>query len=149
MKIKKKQTDQTEADLTPMIDMVFQLIAFFMLVITFNDDEQHEKIVLPKSETVRPTEKTDEVPLVIHLTKEGRAIFRGHEVEVDDMENKLRNYINVKGEETRRLPVIIRGHRHAETGKVQDLIKICQGQGLEKFALRAKAKVRNQGSTGG
>ena len=39
--------------------------------------------------------------------------------------------------------VIIRAHKEAQTGKVQDLIKICQENGFEKFALRAKEDVGN------
>ena len=45
MRIKPKHdTSIVEGDLTPMIDMTFQLIAFFMLVINFSDVEQDQRV---------------------------------------------------------------------------------------------------------
>ena len=37
-----------------MIDMTFQLIAFFMLVINFSDVEQDQRVQLPASELAKP-----------------------------------------------------------------------------------------------
>ncbi|MCH5376334.1 MAG: hypothetical protein JJ992_20380 [Planctomycetes bacterium] len=37
----------------------------------------------------------------------------------------------------------MRGHKDARTGKVQELIKECQQNNFEKFALRAKEDVGN------
>ena len=34
--------------------------------------------------------------------------------------------------------IIIRAHRQAKAGVVQELIRTCQGVGFEKFVLRAK-----------
>ena len=39
MKIKGRGADMVELDYTPMIDMTFQLIAFFMILINFSDAE--------------------------------------------------------------------------------------------------------------
>ena len=38
---RKKSADPLEADMTPMIDMVFQLIAFFMVVVNFTEVDQN------------------------------------------------------------------------------------------------------------
>jgi biopolymer transport protein ExbD len=38
--------------------------------------------------------------------------------------------------------VIIRSHRTAPGGRVQDLINRCQELGFEKFALRVKEEIR-------
>ena len=44
-----KRTKQygVEGDMTPMIDMTFQLIAFFMVLINFTQTEQNERIRAP------------------------------------------------------------------------------------------------------
>ena len=39
--------------------------------------------------------------------------------------------------------VIIRADRNAQTGRVQELIQVCQENDFEKFALRAKEDVGN------
>ena len=47
MRFRRKSTQILEGDLTPMIDMTFQLIAFFMLIINFSEVEKSEEINLP------------------------------------------------------------------------------------------------------
>jgi len=147
MKIKaRRKAASAEGDLTPMIDMTFQLIAFFMILINFNDQEQHERVVLPKSEIVKPPEEPPDKPMVMHLMKDGKVNFRGQEVEVPEMEGVLRRYKGIfQGVES---TIIIRAHEEAETGKVQELISVCQGQGFEKFALRAKQDERKKEDSG-
>ena len=43
MKIKSLQQTVMEFDMTPMIDMTFQLIAFFMVLINFDASDQDER----------------------------------------------------------------------------------------------------------
>ncbi len=40
----KFETKVAEPDLTPMIDMTFQLIAFFMVLMNFSASEQNDKV---------------------------------------------------------------------------------------------------------
>ena len=51
---RKKKTGLLEADLTPMIDVTFQLIAFFMLIINFSEVDRSEEIMLPAHQLARP-----------------------------------------------------------------------------------------------
>ena len=44
MKINAKGPDFVELDYTPMIDMTFQLIAFFMILINFSDAEVDDRV---------------------------------------------------------------------------------------------------------
>ena len=46
--------ESAESDMTPMIDMAFQLIAFFMVLINFSEADQNERIHLPSSELAKP-----------------------------------------------------------------------------------------------
>lgn len=137
MRIHRKHEDSAEADLTPMIDMTFLLIAFFVMLINFNDSEQNQKIHLPKSEVAKPPEEPLDKVLVVHMTEEGKAIYRGFEVEVAGMKKHLIQYKQVH-KDALEATVIIRGDENTKTGKVQELIKVCQDQQFEKFALRAR-----------
>ena len=47
---KMKMDISAEGDMTPMIDMTFQLIAFFMVLINFAEDNNNQTIKLPASE---------------------------------------------------------------------------------------------------
>jgi biopolymer transport protein ExbD len=54
MKIKSSEPAQVEINMTPMIDIVFQLIAFFMVVINFEQTQADERVKLPRDELARP-----------------------------------------------------------------------------------------------
>ena len=54
MRIERQTVPAAEADLTPMIDMTFQLIAFFMVLVNFSETEADARVVLPESELAKP-----------------------------------------------------------------------------------------------
>ena len=62
MRVRRRGEGIQEGDLTPMIDMTFQLIAFFMVLINFNQSEQNEKIQLPESTLAKPPDAPLETP---------------------------------------------------------------------------------------
>ena len=55
--------------MTPMIDVTFQLVIFFMLTLNFSQDEQNELIRLPSSELAKPADAKAEIPLTIQISK--------------------------------------------------------------------------------
>jgi biopolymer transport protein ExbD len=145
MRIQKKQSQGIfEADITPMIDMTFQLIAFFMVLINFSQTEQNQLIQLPLSELAKPPRTPLDFPITLHLTKSGSVFAGGMEMSVDGIrpyltqEYRARLDSGMAGED---IPVIIRAHKDAETGQVQRLISRCQDAGLQNFKLRAKEEV--------
>jgi biopolymer transport protein ExbD len=145
MRINKGSSKIQEGDLTPMIDMVFQLIAFFMVLVNFNQNEQNERIQLPESVLAKPPDHPLEFPITLHLTKEGTVIYAGQDVSMSGLpaylaQERATLSNRQSGEEA---TVIIRAHRDTPTGKVQELIKVCQESKFEKFALRAKEDVGN------
>lgn len=132
-----------EADMTPMIDLTFQLIAFFMVVVSFSEANQDERIKLPSSELAKPPDTPLEIPITLQLTsgETERVIFGSHEVAIGEIRPLLlveMQLLRRRGDASaREATVIIRADRLAKTGRVQELIKICQEVGFEKFALRA------------
>ena len=130
-----------EGDMTAMIDMVFQLIAFFMVLINFSQDDQNEKISLPESELAKPADAPSEFPIVIHLDKDARIYMGANEATVDSVKVLLGTEVAVLKSNQKTAAdgnIIIRAHKNAAGGKVQDLIAKCQEMGFEKFALRVK-----------
>jgi len=132
-----------EGDLTPMIDMTFQLIAFFMLVINFADVEQDQRITLPLSELAQPPDAPYELPLTIHVTGGGRFIFAGNQVaNLSDLRSALQLEKQIiKGLRPKKLEevtIIIRADQNAKIGLVQEIIQTCQDLQFEIFALRGE-----------
>lgn len=143
MKLGGKLNPTLEVDYTPMIDMTFQLIAFFMVLINFEASDQDERIMLPTSELAKPPEGPVETVITIHLAKSGLAIIGGQEFadasQIKPLLNVERTVLEQKGKTTGDATVIIRAHANAKTGDVQRLIEICQESQFEKFVLRAKS----------
>lgn len=131
-----------EGDFTPMIDMVFQLIAFFMVLLNFNEADVNEAISLPQSVLARPADGPLEKPITLHLRSDGGVMIGAESVPtVAGIKPFLRfeiDQLSVEKKSPRDATIIIRADRAVQTGKVQELIKICQDSGFEKFALRAK-----------
>jgi biopolymer transport protein ExbD len=132
-----------QGDMTPMIDMTFQLIAFFMLLLNFGEGEQDERIRLPLSELAKPPETASVHPITLQLTRSGTVIVSGEEISTADVKPLLlreRRLLERLEEDPKQATIIIRADADAKTGLVQALIKDCQEAGFEKFVLRAKQK---------
>ena len=54
MKMRKIEMGFTEPDMTPMIDIVFQLLTFFMIAINFENTKADERVKLPKDTLAKP-----------------------------------------------------------------------------------------------
>jgi biopolymer transport protein ExbD len=133
--------NSTEIDMTPMIDMTFQLIAFFMFVSNFSEAEQDARVQLPLSQLAKPSDAPIEKPVTLQLTSDSSVIYGGELVGVGELGTYLereKSAILDAGKEPADATVIVRADSGAKTGEVQDIIKICQEKGFEKFALRAR-----------
>lgn len=145
MVARKKYEISAEGDMTPMIDMTFQLIAFFMVLINFAEGDQDQRIKLPSSELAKPPDAPVEAPLILQLTEEGMVLLGGDRVPIAGMSNYLATEADIIKRQSKApsdVSVIIRADRGTKTGLVQELIKKCQEKGFEKFSLRAKQEAR-------
>lgn len=129
--------------MTPMIDMTFQLIAFFMVLINFTEADQNERIKLPTSEIVKPPDGPLDEPIFLHLTKEGTVILGGIETAMEGVYANLTveaRILERNDSSASEATVIIRADANAAAGDVQRLIKTCQEAKFENFALRAEER---------
>ena len=127
--------------MTPMIDMTFQLITFFMFVMNFSEAEQDDRIQLPLSQLAKPVEGAMESPITLQLTNKGSVIYAGEMVAVGDIGSYLEREKTVMldaGKEPSAATVIVRADGRSKTGEVQEIIRKCQEKGFERFALRAQ-----------
>ena len=141
MRVKNKKVDLAEGDLTPMIDMTFQLIAFFMVLINFAQTESNDHVVLPSSKLVKPPEKKIEYPIILHVAQDGQVYLNGDDFTAETLRIGLSRELSViraEGKTAEDASVIIRGHKDAAAGDVQEIIRVAQEQNLVNFALRAK-----------
>jgi biopolymer transport protein ExbD len=153
MRIKRGTFAISEVDMTPMIDMAFQLISFFMFVMNFSGDLALEQVRLPVAEVARPVEEAQIEPLFLNVGKDGTVYLPGRELSFKDPNEaaEVRAYLRreadviklkmrVSGQEAPAgldATVIIRADREVEYGVVQDLLRECRLAGFVTYSLRA------------
>ena len=146
MKYAKANTKILEGDLTPMIDMTFQLIAFFMLLINFSEVDRAEEIMLPTSVMAIPPEERPDYQIILNLEPGGSVKFQGQLIDDIDslrpiLKQEKNNATREKVSNPADIAVVIRAHEDTPTGLVQRLIVKCQEEQLESFSLRVKEKI--------
>lgn len=138
---KRNGPEQTDIDMTPMIDVTFQLITFFVFTLNFSEAVTDDRIQLPMSQLAKPAEGPATNPITLQLMTNGRVIYAGEPVALQDiggyLENEKRVMISASKEPS-SATVIVRADGRSNTGDVQDLIKVCQEKGFERFVLRAE-----------
>lgn len=153
MKIKKTDTSPPEADMTPMIDVVFQLIAFFVVISNFEQQQADERVTLPRDQLAKPPEVKRENSVVLNLgyMKDLKGnitdptpylFFGGEAITVEESASRLRKeaqFYTTIGTDIADVTVEIRADAAVDSGLVQKLIQMCQEKGIEfqRFALRA------------
>jgi len=132
--------------MTPMIDMTFQLIAFFMVVINFTEMDRNELIRLPASELAKPPEQPPESPVTLNVGSDGRVYLGPYVTDLAGLERILaiEKQMLKEGVTVKDATVVIRADQEAKTGVVQEVIQLCQKMGFEKFALRAEEEIENK-----
>jgi biopolymer transport protein ExbD len=143
-----------QPNLTPLLDMVFQLITFFMLVINFKDAALDQSLTLPVLGSARPLDmKGQEDLLVLNIDAEGQLkvygvvrdvkIYIADEARQEEARLKAKNTPLKPGEELPTM-VVIRADRATRFNLLNEIIKACQQHNYRKFAL--KAMNRREGS---
>ena len=146
-------TDEISAapNLTPLLDVVFQLITFFMLVINFSNENYDQRIRLPVAGSARPLgkEQVARDRLILNIDREGRLLLGG---EVFDPERAAREIrlqadlvrlnskaAGVKLEPGADLPttIVLRSDRQTPFGQLFRMITTCQAANFRKFDLKA------------
>jgi len=145
MKLKQGELPSAEMDSTPMIDMTFQLIAFFMMLINFSQSETDKRIELPLSALAVPVENSEDHNFItLHVDdKRELVVMAADDYTISSLEgalSKRRSELEKDGMDTQKTRILIRADRKAQTGFVQEVIGICQKVRFENFKLRAEQK---------
>jgi biopolymer transport protein ExbD len=154
MRIRKSRPVSEDAvlDMTPMIDMTFQLIAFFMFTLNFSNDLLDEEVRLPLADSAAPTASAPQSPIYVNMRRDGMVHLLGGEA-VDPLTDAsaIRRQLAVEAQLARInmkvagadataglwTTVVIRADDEAPYGSVQKVIEIAQQAGFAKFWLRA------------
>jgi biopolymer transport protein ExbD len=131
--------DQAEPNLVPILDMVFQLITFFMLVVNFKAADVDRNIHLPVVGSARPADDENQGELlVLNLRSNGDLQVRGQ------VQNNIEAFISVESKTIAQskklqhgtvLPVttVIRSDKATTVELLMRVVDACRNNGLQNF----------------
>lgn len=126
--IKANDTELTvQMDLTPIIDMVFLLLIFFLVATTFHQTEREMQIALPSASSAGPI-STSLRELIINIDEEGQVIVSGHTVSHDDLRAILAESVAQNPEQK----VTLRGDRNTAYANIVIVLDICKANGIQE-----------------
>jgi biopolymer transport protein ExbD len=147
MKRRDPTQDAVKLDMTPMIDVVFQLIIFFMLVTDMTQQDLAE-LVLPVAQMAAKDE-SEEGRMVINVLKDGEIeIKRVKFPTLDDATavQALRSYLarevalgTKEPDGTSERALLIRADQHTEFKHIQKVMRICGENGIRVYKIHLAA----------
>src|SRR5216684_6510159 len=80
---------KAEPNLVPLLDLVFQLIMFFMICVNFVSEQVNETIKLPIAQSARAMDKAEVEVLVLNMDDHGRVLVVGQPKPLEKPERKI------------------------------------------------------------
>ncbi|MFQ5428902.1 MAG: ExbD/TolR family protein [Phycisphaerae bacterium] len=128
MLIRPKETGTGLAiEMTPMIDMVFLLLIFFLVATRFQQEEREMQIALPEARTAGPISAVLR-EIIINVGPNGEIIVNARRVEPD----RLRAIIEQAVKNNPDQKVTVRGDRNTTYANVIRVLDICKGAGIQE-----------------
>ncbi len=136
-----------EPNLTPILDMVFQLITFFMLVINFKSAQLDMNLKLPVVGSARPVDTQGRQDLlVLNINSQGQLTVYNLPKDIDSyiageaqsswLAARQQNPSLQPGDDLPTI-VVIRADRATPFHLLNRVIKACQDNGFRNFSLKA------------
>lgn len=121
-----------DLDMTPMIDVVFQLIIFFIVTISI-DQKLNEEIRLEYAKHGPIIEKEDPKSITIEVDKGGRISIRNAQFTLSKLQSIIKNRYRTFGE----YQVYIRADKETKHADVKSVMDICTDAGIWRVSFIA------------
>lgn len=125
------QADRQKAgisiELTPMIDMVFLLLIFFLVATTFHQTEREMQIALPVASSSAPISAILQ-ELIVNVDVEGRIIVGGRKIDPERLQSMVSEAVAVNPQQK----VTVRGDRRTAYANIVAVLDICKGAGIQE-----------------
>lgn len=131
MSVKLKQSSAVSSlSITPLIDVVFLLLIFFLVSSRFAEEERELDLNLPSvTEALPASAQPDEI--VINVDSEGRYFIDGAFRQVEQVEQIL---LRAKANNPLTQTVVIRGDKKADWEMVAVAMGLCKKAGISDFS---------------
>ncbi len=117
-------------ELTPLIDVVFLLLIFFMLTSSFIS-QPGIKINLPKALTGQLLQKDT---LVLTITKDNRIYFNNKRILFKELKDKLKDV------DRKEQTLLIKADKQASLGRIVEVWDLCRELGIHQVNIATTTK---------
>lgn len=138
MEFRRHRREDVRIEITPLVDMVFLLLIFFMLSTTFIVTPGI-KVNLPRASAEKISREKKEVRVVI--TEDNRVFLERRLVTLQELERRLKGAAQ-KNPETM---VIIQADAKSLHGKVVEVMDIAKTSGLNRLAIATQPREKEGG----
>lgn len=114
-------------ELTPIIDMVFLLLIFFLVATTYHQTEREMQIALPDTESGGPISVSLK-EIIVNVTSEGVIIVAGREISAED----LRTIVTEAVEQNPDQKVTVRGDKAASYEAIVRALDVVKASGVQE-----------------
>ena len=123
--MKFKRHTKLEHGLEPLIDVIFQLLVFFMLSSSFTF-QSGINVKLPKAVT---SDIIKEENLIITITSENIIYLNSNISTLEELKSELEK---IKGKNN---PILIKADRRSSVGRIVDVWDLCRNLGIERINI--------------
>ena len=121
------QTKRVSMNLTPMIDVVFLLIIFFVVSNTMMQNDVSHPVELPAAESGRETGNKETGKIILNIDADGSLFFGARGVTRDEFKTAL---LNEKSRSQKPLEIRIRLDRSVRWRIVEPILILCAETGI-------------------
>lgn len=130
----KRRPEEPGVNMTPMIDVVFQLIIFFVCTADMQQKAIDESIKLAMAPHARPVETKDPREVVIEVDGKGRISIARVYMSSEYLYTVMRKTVADHGQST---PVVIRGDGITRHDAIKQVMDACTRAGIWKVKFAA------------
>lgn len=128
MLIKSARTDEgVSIDLTPVIDMVFLLLIFFLVATTFHQTEREMRIALPTASAAEPISQLLR-EFVVNVDAQGDIYVSGRQITTDELASLVKQAVASNPDQK----ITMRGDRAASYASIVTVLDICKAGGVQE-----------------
>lgn len=131
---KNRVSDAGGINMTPMIDIVFQMIIFFVLTVEMERDAMDERIRMAMSPHGPLVEQRDPRTVTIDVSDRGEFSIGRVPLSAQQLFSIMRNTVGIHGQS---LPVVIRGDLDTNHQHIKNAMDLCTQAGLYRISFAA------------
>lgn len=128
--VRRKWADGDEMNLTPLIDVVFNLLVFFLVATSFQRVQRELQVDLPKAKSSE-TVSMEIQPVAVTVAKDGGVTMGGKPVTIEELPKRLREALTA----VQKPRVFVRGDAHAYHQNIVAVLNACQEAGIHDVSL--------------